>query len=59
MNNIPKEKHICKFCSMYGNSDTEADVNDRDICYDDIHEYVEAEDEACPNFDYDDTFIRH
>jgi len=59
MKNIPKEKQICKWCEWYGGGEeTEADMNDADICYQDIHEMVHANDRACPEFSYSDEFPR-
>lgn len=54
MQNVPKERQICKYCYWCTCSETD----NTGICEQDIHEMVRTDEPACPYFDYDDTFIR-
>ena len=56
MENIPKDRHICKWCWY---CECGEDATGEAICSLDIREFVNVNDECCDEFEYDPDFVRY
>lgn len=54
-NEIPKDRYICKYCWYCCCNE---DSNGQAMCYENLGELVDVNENACCQFEYDDEFNR-